>query len=150
MDVEHAEEHEAEVCEAEAMQNALETVLHDDMMKSTKQNMEALLGASICVLLYERIRDSKDRVAAHRWHGGPRPVACPPSSDMASRPPAHLSQTAVAWLAPHDRHPACLRRRGVVDLVQRRGWPRTATSWLPAPTPARVLRESYFETELLK
>ena len=58
MDAERAEEREAEVREAEAMQNALEAALHDDVTKSAKRNMETLLGASTCVLLCVRIRDS--------------------------------------------------------------------------------------------
>jgi hypothetical protein len=71
VDAERAEEREAEVRGAEATQNALEAALHDDVTKSAKRNMEALLGASMCVLLCERIHDSKDRVVAHRW---PAPV----------------------------------------------------------------------------
>ena len=118
MDAERAEEREAEVREAEAMQNALEAALHDDVTKSAKRNMEALLGASTCVLLCERIRDSKDRVVAHRWRGGPRVVARSPSGDVASQLPARPAQTAVAWLAPHDSHPACLRRYGILDLAR--------------------------------
>ncbi|CAD6257389.1 unnamed protein product [Miscanthus lutarioriparius] len=122
---ERAEEREAEVREAEAMKNALEAALHDDVTKSAKRNMEALLGASTCVLLCERIRDSKDRVVAHRWHGGPMWL---PARPAATWPPARPAQTAVAWLAPHDRHPACLRGYGVLDLARRRrGWPRMLT-----------------------
>ena len=66
------------------MQNALEAALHDDVTKSANRNVEALLGASTCVLLCVRIHDSKDRVVAHRWRGGPRVVARPPSGDVAS------------------------------------------------------------------
>ena len=87
MDAERAEEREAEVREAEAMQNALEAALHDDVTKSAKRNIEA----------------------GPVW--------------LLARP----AQTAVAWLAPHDRHPACLRRYGVLDLARRRGWPCTLT-----------------------
>jgi hypothetical protein len=109
------------------MQNAIEAALHDDVTKSAKRNMEALLGASMCVLLCERIHDSKDRVVAHRWRGGPRVVARTPSGNVASQPPDRPTQTAVVWLAPHDRHPACLRRYSVLDLARQRGWPRTLT-----------------------
>jgi hypothetical protein len=106
VDAKRAEEREAEVREAEAMQNALEAALHDDVTKSAKRDREALLGASTCALLCERIRDSKDRVVAHRWRDGPVWL------------PARPAQTSVAWLALQDRHPACLRRYGVVDLAR--------------------------------
>ena len=131
------------------MQNALEAALHDDVTKSANRNVEALLGASTCVLLCERIRDSKDRVVAHRWRGGPRVVARSPSGDVASQLPARPAQTAVAWLAPHDRHPACLRRYGILDL---RGDVAGPTHSLSNSVVAGtdVLREGYFETELFK
>ena len=104
MDAERAEEREAEVREAEATQNVLEAALHDDVTKSAKRNMEALLGASTCVLLCERIRDSKDRVVAHRWRGGPRVVARPPSGDVSTRP----SRSNDGGVVVPARPPSCL------------------------------------------
>jgi hypothetical protein len=109
---ERAEEREAEVRDAEVMQkqSALEAALHDDVTKSAKRNMKALLGASTCVLFASSTRGSMTQ-RTEWWTGGP----------------------AVAWLAPCGCPPA-QRQRGfaAARLLTRRwrGWPRTATSLL--------------------